>query len=485
MKTIFNILILMLVCAGSIFGQAPFLKSYGGSGSDFGKAVIECSTGGYLVVGSTNSFYDVSTDIYVLRLTEGGEYIWGRNIGAENQIEWGNDVKESSDGAFYISGITNDNASNNYDGILVKIDADGNELWTKTYGGPDWDFIENMAITTDDEIILAGQLSQEGWLLKTDAEGEVIWEQTFEGTGSVALTGVDLCENGSIAIVGYNDYTPLNTQTQITGILNTEGEIDWVSAFPEMGNLVTKNCVCRNSNEVLSTGTLIAADIDKIHFSAIDISIGLVLWTKQITWNASGESGAINHLEDGHIILAASLPIGFGLDELDGLIHKRESNGDYISIEFGPVFGGYEHDKLHGIIPTSDGGYTAVGETSSFGNNRQVMLTHIMADGSFNTVNEDFLDIATPVAEIGDLPVIKLWPNPAKTQLQIEMFGQNNADYHSKITDITGQVLKSMNHNQKGGKIVLDIATLQNGVYFLTVYTSNGMIHQQRFVKVQ
>lgn len=486
-----NYLVLVVLILFGVEGisQEPFLRSYGGVGSDYGKAIVECASGGYLIVGSTNSFFDSSTDVYVLRLTAEGDYMWGRNIGVANQIEWGHDVKEASDGGFYIAGISNNNMENNYDGMLLKIDSDGNLLWVKTYGGDGWDFIENMAITGDDEIILAGQKTinnnQEGWLVKTDSSGEILWEETFTGTGMVQLTGVDICENGNIVFVGYNDYIPLDNQTQLNGVLTQNGNTIWSTAFSELGKVVTKNCVCGENNQILSMATSYNEEVSKIFFSAIDGSAGNISWTKQVNWDYAGKGGAINQYDNGEILISGSLPIGFGLDELDAFLDKREVDGDYISDDFSDVFGGYGEDIIHGIIPTSDGGYTAVGQTSSFGNNTQVMVIHVGVDGEDVIDNEDFLDIATPVETDSHVEKMNIWPNPARESISIELPSHVSSPADYTVSNSVGTILMEGTF-KKNGNALLDIAMLPEGIYFLSVTLTDSpeSVFRQRFIKV-
>src|SRR5690554_5647832 len=124
--TRFRILVFIVAIAPALaFGQEVFQRSYGGPGGDYGRAVIECSTGGYIVVGSTNSFQNSGTDIYLLRVDEVGDYIWGKSIGETDKIDWGMDIVEDNAGNFLIAGYTNNSPTGTYDGLLVKTNSIG------------------------------------------------------------------------------------------------------------------------------------------------------------------------------------------------------------------------------------------------------------------------------------------------------------------------------------------------------------------------
>src|SRR5690554_5287738 len=94
------ILIFLLNVATLAFGQINFQRSYGGPGGDYGRAVIECSSGGYAIVGSTNSYQSLGTAIYLLRVDEVGDYMWGKHIGEPNKTAWGVEIAEDEEGNF-------------------------------------------------------------------------------------------------------------------------------------------------------------------------------------------------------------------------------------------------------------------------------------------------------------------------------------------------------------------------------------------------
>jgi hypothetical protein len=59
---------------------------------------------------------------------------------------------------------------------LIKTDAEGNELWNRTFGGKEDDKAQSVQLTSDGGYILAGIIDSYGdkdsaWLIKTDAQG--------------------------------------------------------------------------------------------------------------------------------------------------------------------------------------------------------------------------------------------------------------------------------------------------------------------------
>jgi len=72
---------------------------------------------------------------------------------------------------------------------LIKTDAEGNEIWVKTYGGTGFERAKTVWNTIDGGYILGGSASSFGagdsdyWLMKTDSNGIEQWNKTFGGTG--------------------------------------------------------------------------------------------------------------------------------------------------------------------------------------------------------------------------------------------------------------------------------------------------------------
>jgi hypothetical protein len=75
-----------------------------------------------------------------------------------------------------------------YDAYLVKLDANGNMLWNKTYDGGNNDFGNEIIQTSDGGFALicttysVGDGNATVQLIKTDAAGNAQWNKTYTGT---------------------------------------------------------------------------------------------------------------------------------------------------------------------------------------------------------------------------------------------------------------------------------------------------------------
>lgn len=168
-------------------GEVLWKKTFGGPGNDNGWAVRQVADGGYIIAGFTDSFGNGDMDIYLIRTDSKGEAIWSKTFGGEGD-EYGWDVRITNDNEFIIAAQTNSIGEGEADAYLLKVDEDGNEKWSKTYGGTKDDRIFSVQQTPDGGYVAAGITynytsvgpdDRDGYLLKTDASGNEEWYKTF------------------------------------------------------------------------------------------------------------------------------------------------------------------------------------------------------------------------------------------------------------------------------------------------------------------
>ena len=99
-----------------------------------GNSVVESIDGGYITAGSM--IYSLSPPEYHIRLNkfdQQGNSLWYNIIlGDSNLMNTPIQISNTDDGGYIIVGYR---GSNSMDLWLIKIDADGNKLWDRTYGG--------------------------------------------------------------------------------------------------------------------------------------------------------------------------------------------------------------------------------------------------------------------------------------------------------------------------------------------------------------
>ncbi len=139
---------------------------------------------------------DRSTDMWALRFDENGDTLWSQTYGGDRYDDF-HSVQELNDGNFLIVGMISlyDSTNNDYNlnngeqSYLIKLDANGNKLWTKAIGRTLREKLTGAIEGRDGSIILCGYVSESysyyfdtdmGWIQKLDANGELIWRREFE-----------------------------------------------------------------------------------------------------------------------------------------------------------------------------------------------------------------------------------------------------------------------------------------------------------------
>jgi len=190
-------------------GNKMWDKTYGGSNIDWGVCVQSTTDGGYIIVGTTDSFGDIyDFDVWLVKIDTNGNEIWNRTFGG-NRIENGLYVRQTADGGYIASGKTSSFGAGGDDAWLIKVDANGNEIWNKTYGGSKQESGEIVQQIADGGYVIEGRTNSYGegnydtWLVKTDADGNEIWNTTFGGAENDQGTCVQQTTDEGYIIGGF------------------------------------------------------------------------------------------------------------------------------------------------------------------------------------------------------------------------------------------------------------------------------------------
>jgi hypothetical protein len=164
---------IIFICLTSVSlyvcGQAPGIKMWdqniGGLQDDIPTCFLETDDGGYLIGGYSYSGNggDKSqaargaADYWVVRLDASGNVLWDKTFGGS-----GNDHMHciiEADGGYLLGGMSASSQSGdrsqftwgNHDYWIIKIDDSGNKIWDKSYGGSSSDQLFAMVEPTTGE----------------------------------------------------------------------------------------------------------------------------------------------------------------------------------------------------------------------------------------------------------------------------------------------------------------------------------------------
>ena len=188
-------------------GDTLWTKTFGGSDSDYGSAVQQTTDGGYIIIGNTSSFGAGDYDYWLIKTNTDGDTLWTKTFGGSG-IDYGYSVQQATDGGYIISGHSGSYGTGG-DIWLIKTNAYGDTLWTKTFGGSNSDWSQSGQQTKDEGYIIAGNIyslgvgDQDIWLIKTNADGDTLWTKTFGGSDDDYGSAVQQTKDDEYIMTGY------------------------------------------------------------------------------------------------------------------------------------------------------------------------------------------------------------------------------------------------------------------------------------------
>ncbi|MBI4723371.1 MAG: T9SS type A sorting domain-containing protein [Candidatus Stahlbacteria bacterium] len=206
--------ILISICVAYVTLLATFLyaqpdtlwtHTYGAGGSDYGYSVQETDDGAYIVAGNTSSYGVGGYDAWLIKTDADGDTLWTRTYGGEAD-DGARCVQQTFDGGYILAGYTFSASAGNSDAWLIKTDTNGINAWERRFGGTAADYAYSVQQTADSGYIIVGYTSSSGnadvWLIKTNAAGNSSWSNTFGGTAADYGYSVQQTQDGGYIIVG-------------------------------------------------------------------------------------------------------------------------------------------------------------------------------------------------------------------------------------------------------------------------------------------
>jgi len=373
-------LLLILLCLPIIgFGQG-WEQTFGGTNQDFGTSGQQTSDGGYIITGRTYSFGNGVYDVYLIKTDGNGNELWTKTFGGiANDV--GFSVQQTSDGGYIITGHTTSFGNGAEDVYLIKTDGNGNELWTKTFGGILIDEGVLVQQTNDGGYIITGHTTSFGnglsdvYLIKTDVNGDSLWTKTFGSTTNDFGLSVQQTSDGGYIITGtFEFYDVYLIKT------DSNGNELWTKTFGGVDNDIGFSVQQTSDGGYIISGRTFSFGngLSDVYIIKTDGN-GNELWTKTFGGSGNDEGAKIQQTSDGGYILTGYTE-AFQFAFQDVYLIKTDGNGDSLWTK---KFGGTFNDVGVSVQQTSDGGYIIFGWSGSFGNGAEDVYL-IKTDGNGN-----------------------------------------------------------------------------------------------------
>ncbi|TAK44567.1 MAG: hypothetical protein EPO28_04695, partial [Saprospiraceae bacterium] len=440
----------ILFLTGMAFG-APALQAqgweiyFGGANEDIGQSVIQASDRGYVAVGFSESFGpDGDLDVYAIRTDVDGKELWS-NYYDEGWTEHGNSVIETPDGGFLIAGdirTTQLAPSNVY---LLKIDARGEKVWSKQYGGGGDDLGFRIIPTeTSGGYLIVGRTASFGngghdaLLVKVDDSGNQVWSHAYGTTDDDYGRGVIELSDGYL-ITG-SAFNQADTSTDLYLLkVDFAGNEQWAKLFGTNDIDEGYDLVETNDGNIAIVGyTGSGSDVYLLKVTAT----GSEIWAKTYGGALGDQGFDILKTKGGDLVVAGVTEIT--PSNSDAFLAKFDLDGN--EIWWSNVGRGSHTDAGLAVAETTDEGFIAVGYNSLFGIfGNDVTLIKTGPTGAVYTnhltgkVFNDDEDCVLQPAEPGLNDWIVKAASPGKT-----FFGTTDSDGFFDITVDTGSYTVSV-----------------------------------------
>lgn len=500
----------------STIPSVEWQKSFGGSANETAKSIVQTPDGGYITAGFSKSSDGNATmnhgdnDFWIVKMNSYGTLEWQKSLGGSGDDQ-ANSICVASDGGYVIAGST---TSTNGDITLnkgyadywiVKLNAQGNIVWQKTYGGTSHDIATSVKQTTDGGFVVAGYSSSNNgditgnhgsatdyWILKLDSSGNLQWQKALGGSSNERAFEIQQTSDGGYVIAGdtnssnSGDVSSVGLGARDLWIikLGDTGNIIWDKRFggsaedyaysvaqtSEGGYIVSGTTTSNNGNIIFNNGQ------GDFWILKLDSS-GNLQWQKALGSVTYDQSYSVRQTQDGNYVATGYLSSNTGTAEGEPLastqfwVVKLDTSGNLL---WHKSYGGNGNEVAYSIIPTVDGGLALAGNSNSNPDS---------GDVTGNQGQSDFWILKLTgskelgISENNSSEKPEIYPNPAKNFVYI-----SNIMPESTVTiyDVAGRKIFSKKYSQMN--ISIDISGFSNGNYIIQVENQKEIILSKKII---
>lgn len=212
-------------------GNLRWARTFGGQQIDAVSGLVQSTDGGFVMVGYTFSFGATSSQVYIIKTDSSGEVIWDYSVGGSSN-DYGYSIDNTLEGGYIISGATESIGAGEEDLLLLKLDSLGNLVWSRAYGGQEYDAGNSVVQCLDGGFAVAGFTQSFGagnrdvYLVRTNANGDTLWTRAYGGVEDDMGSSIRQTIDGGFIIAGH---------TLSFGVSNSDVYLIRVDSFGNSG----------------------------------------------------------------------------------------------------------------------------------------------------------------------------------------------------------------------------------------------------------
>ena len=345
----------------SLKAQIIFQKTWGGTGIDYAYDIHKASNGGYYIGAVSNSLVNPVTNSYVVRINNTGDTLWTAIYAASSDscnAQYINDICPTTDGGCIAVGGKSVCGNANIGGNIVRFDASGNVLWSKycSYGEDPYPVIQS----ADGNFIVGGYVTgigaggEDACLMKLNSNGDTLWSKTYGGSGDDWVYHIVQTNDGGYLATGFTTSFGQGNRDVYVVKTDANGNLQWSKAY---GTSNYENAFGHSLEKTQDGGYVICGQGDNGTQSnsgwflmKID-NAGILSWAK---YYSGTYAHAVKETPDKGFVVAGTSGTGMQLIKTDSVGNLQWSKG-------------YSGRKGLILELADDGGYMTGGQTTSTG----------------------------------------------------------------------------------------------------------------------
>ena len=293
----------------TLVNAQSWTKTFGSTYTSLGSAAVVTRDGGYAIVGYAEGIGGGKGQVQLLKTDVNGNEQWLRGFGGQD-VDLGLDIQSTNDNGFILAGSSVISGTGDKQFYLVKVNEKGEEIWSRTYGGPESDIAFSVKATQSGGFLLAGSSQNtvnnntDAVLLYTDENGAELWRTSFGGAGTQEFKRVIEVSDGFVCagstVVGKNSKGQDNRDALIVKY-SRSGQLLWSKTYGSESYEDAQGLI-----ELSSGGfVLCGKDTSDIVVTRTNFE-GDLIWTKKFGENYEDEAFALVQTRDNNLVVAGS-----------------------------------------------------------------------------------------------------------------------------------------------------------------------------------
>jgi serine-aspartate repeat-containing protein C/D/E len=237
----------VLVIRATPRGTEDWNRTYGGAEADTARSIIEIGDGNLLIAGSLTFVTNETrrdTDAWIIEIEGSGNEVWNRTYGGPDVNASANAVTRTDDGGYIFVGSIMPHEGSESDAWVVRLNESGREVWNRTFGGGGNDTANAVTRLPDGDFVFAGRTESSGaggsdvWVVRLNESGNEVWNRTFGSPDDDAALAVINTTDGNLLVAGSFTERPDNAMVDTDALLiklTPAGDIVWNWIYGDFG----------------------------------------------------------------------------------------------------------------------------------------------------------------------------------------------------------------------------------------------------------